>query len=460
MADKLTTYRSMRDADRTPEPVPGAGPLPAGNHDTFVIQEHHARRLHWDVRLERDGVLVSWAVPKGLPLDPTVNHLAVHTEDHPLEYASFEGRIPHGEYGGGAVILWDRGRYVTEKWTESEVKVVFDGTRAQGRYVFFKVRDRDWMVHRMDPSPAGWTAVPVGLRPMLPASGLLPADDKRWSYEMDWGGERALLGAESGRARVEVAGEDVTARYPELRALGEWLGSRACLLDGALVVLDGQGRPSPAALRERRGATGARLRRLVAASPVTYLVGDLLHLDGRDATPVPYRQRRELLKDLLPEGANWALSPVINGGAAALAASRDLGLRGIIAKRRDSPYRPGHRSEDWRAIDNRPVQQVQVGGWVADDEAGTPEALLVGVETEAGLAYAGTVRTGLTAEAKAELAERLPRLARKTSPFLKESTPSVVGVQWVRPSLAGRVSYVDWTRDGTLRRPCWQGLRG
>jgi bifunctional non-homologous end joining protein LigD len=461
MADKLTRYRTMRDPERTPEPVPATGPLPTGNDDTFVIQEHHARRLHWDVRLERDGVLVSWAVPKGLPLDSTVNHLAVHTEDHPLEYASFEGQIPHGEYGGGAVILWDRGRYVLEKWTDTEVKVVFDGARAQGRYVFFRVRDRDWMVHRMDPPPSpDWTAVPVGLKPMLPAAGPLPADDKRWSYEMDWGGERALVGAESGRARVEVGTDDVTPLYPELRALGEWLGSRACLLDGVLVALDAHGRPSPTALRERRGASGARLRRVVTAHPVTYLVGDLLHLDGRDATPLPYRQRRELLNDLLPEGDNWHLSPVITGGEAALTASRDLGLRGVIAKRRDSPYRPGHRSEDWRAIDNRPVQQVHIGGWLPDETADLPGALLVGIETDDGLAYAGTVRTGLTAAAKAELAERLPRLARKTPPFRKDSMPDVDGAHWVRPSLTGRVSHVDWTRDGTLRRPTWQGLRG
>ena len=175
MTDPLATYRGMRDPDRTPEPVPPAGPVPEGNDDTFVIQEHHARSLHWDVRLERGGVLVSWAVPKGLPLDPKDNRLAVHTEDHPIDYGSFEGDIPAGEYGGGTVILWDRGRYELEKWTDREVKVVFHGTRAQGRYIFFQTRGKDWMVHRMDPPPIpDWEPVPVGLPPMTATPGRCP----------------------------------------------------------------------------------------------------------------------------------------------------------------------------------------------------------------------------------------------------------------------------------------------
>jgi len=148
----LSEYRRRRDADRTPEPVPAAGPLPDGNNDVFVVQEHHARRLHYDVRLERDGVLVSWAVPKGLVMDPGTIHLAVQTEDHPMEYAAFAGDIPHGEYGGGHVDIWDRGPYDTVKWTDDEIQVVFHGRRVEGQYVFFRrsrtENTRDWMVRR------------------------------------------------------------------------------------------------------------------------------------------------------------------------------------------------------------------------------------------------------------------------------------------------------------------------
>src|SRR4051794_24710577 len=186
---ELATYRRKRDPARTPEPVPKRSrPQRTGNDDTFVIQEHHATALHWDFRLERDGVLVSWAVPKGLPLDPKRNHLAVHTEDHPLEYADFEGGIPAREYGGGGVVVWDRGTYQTEEWTEDKVKVVLNGARVSGRYVLFRTSGDDWMVHRMDPSPPGWEPLPELLRPMLATASTMPRDESGWSFEMKWDG--------------------------------------------------------------------------------------------------------------------------------------------------------------------------------------------------------------------------------------------------------------------------------
>ena len=346
VSDKLSTYRGKRDASRTPEPVPADGPLPKGDDDTFVIQEHHARALHWDVRLERDGVLVSWAVPKGLPLNPKTNHLAVHTEDHPIDYATFAGEIPHGEYGGGKVILWDRGHYELEKWSDREVKVVFHGARARGRYVFFQTRGRDWMVHRMDPPPdADWQPVPVGLRPMLPVRGELPSGRKRdsWAYEMAWGGIRALVAVEGGRVRVtDARGEDVSAAYPELRGLGPAFGSRVALLDGELIALDRTGRPSQRQLRRRSPRAGAPDRRAAREAPVSYLAYDLVHLEGRDIAELPYRDRRELLEGLGVAGKSWDVAPSLRGDAAeAVTASRDLGLAGVVAKRLDSPYRAG-----------------------------------------------------------------------------------------------------------------------
>src|SRR5207344_3523616 len=169
--DKLSKYRSKRSRERTPEPVPPDGPLPEGNDDTFVIQEHHARRLHWDFRLERNGVLVSWALPKGVPSDPAVNHLAVHTEDHPLEYGSFEGEIPRGQYGAGSMTIWDSGRYETLKWAKDEVKVRLHGQRVTGGYTLFQTGGKHWMMHR-ERQP-----LPPGLRPMLAASWSTPPPD-------------------------------------------------------------------------------------------------------------------------------------------------------------------------------------------------------------------------------------------------------------------------------------------
>src|SRR5437762_5591561 len=184
MADKLATYRGKRDPGRTPEPVPAAAPLPEGNDDTFVIQEHHARRLHWDLRLERDGVLVSWAVPRGIPPDPARNHLAVHTEDHPLEYIDFHGDIPAGQYGAGTMKIWDRGTYETHKFRDKEVMVTFHGERLHGRYVLFHTRGDDWMIHRMDPpEDPDREPMPEHVEPMLARTGTLPRDESSWAFE-------------------------------------------------------------------------------------------------------------------------------------------------------------------------------------------------------------------------------------------------------------------------------------
>ncbi|MGH3739633.1 MAG: DNA polymerase ligase N-terminal domain-containing protein, partial [Micromonosporaceae bacterium] len=211
MPDRLRTYRAKRDAARTPEPVPAAGPAGGdgsrgeGRGDSFVVQQHHARALHWDFRLERDGVLVSWAVPKGIPRDPKTNHLAKHTEDHPLEYAEFTGEIPAGEYGGGTVKLFDRGTYTTEKWRDDEVMVTLSGERVSGRYVLFRTRGDDWMMHRMDPPEPGWEPPPGRLTPMLATPGRLPRSTG-WGYEMRWDGIRAVATVVGGRLELADTG--------------------------------------------------------------------------------------------------------------------------------------------------------------------------------------------------------------------------------------------------------------
>jgi DNA ligase D-like protein (predicted 3'-phosphoesterase) len=255
--DPLETYRSKRDAGRTPEPVPAEGPLPAGNDDTFVIQEHHARRLHWDFRLEHEGVLVSWALPKGVPDDPRTNHLAVHTEDHPLDYASFHGEIPKGEYGGGRVLLWDRGTYETQKWSDREVMVVLHGARVSGRYVLFRTKGKNWMIHRMDP-PADPDAdpLPESLRPIRPEErARLPRDQDKYGFEFAWGGRRRIVFADYGSVRVK----DGAGHEADHRELVD-LGSYRAVFDGELIDSGGQ---------------------------TVYMIFDLLHLDGRSLITAP-----------------------------------------------------------------------------------------------------------------------------------------------------------------------------
>ncbi len=347
MGDRLEEYRRRRDARRTPEPVP-EGPLPEGNDDTFVIQQHHARALHWDLRLERGGVLVSWALPRGVPHDPKDNHLAVHTEDHPLEYADFVGEIPAGEYGGGQVHLFDRGRYATEKWRDDEVIVVFDGTRVRGRYVLFQTHGKNWMIHRMDPPDPSWTPMPDPVPMAARAAERLPAG-RGWAYELDWPGRRAIGSVSGGRLRLVAGQKDITSGYPEVRPLGERLAPTECVLDGVLVAFDGTGRVSREALEPRLSAPDPAS--LAARIPVQYLIFDLLWLDGRTVLDQPYRERRELLDGLGLAGAHWQTPPYFSGGGRdALRTARAQGLPGVVAKRLTSPYRPGERDGTWVAV--------------------------------------------------------------------------------------------------------------
>ncbi|MER5453859.1 DNA polymerase ligase N-terminal domain-containing protein [Micromonospora sp. NPDC002389] len=345
MADRLAEYRRKRDAARTPEPVPATGTGRVGaDRGRFVIQQHHARSLHWDLRLEHDGVLASWAVPRGLPREPGRNHLAVHTEDHPMEYLDFAGEIPAGEYGGGRMIIHDRGTYRCEKWQEREVVVRLRGRRTTGRYVLFAAggRDgRDWMVRRTDPPPPGWTSMPEQVAPMRPTPARrLPADQADWGYELRWDGVRATAYVSGGRLRLLAGdGAEITGGYPWLRAMAEALAPTEAVLDGVLVRIDRAGRVRP--------ARGGR-----STADAQYLLVDLLWLEGVSSLDLPYPQRRELLDGLALAGPHWQTPPWFPGtGAEALRTAREQGLPGVVAKRLDSGYEPGRRSPAWRSVD-------------------------------------------------------------------------------------------------------------
>jgi bifunctional non-homologous end joining protein LigD len=440
--------------------------LPRGNDDTFVIQEHHATALHWDFRLERNGVLVSWAVPKGPPTDPATNHLAVHTEDHPLDYAGFEGEIPKGEYGGGSVSIWDRGTYECEKWTDREVKVALHGTRVQGRYVLFQTGGKNWMMHRMDPPAAGFEPLPTLVRPMLAVlRESLPRDDDAYSYEFKWDGVRAMVYVDGGRPRVLSRNDrDVTGSYPEMRAMAESLGSRQVLLDGELVAMDERGRPSFEALQARMHVTNAaQVRRLTIDTPVTFLAFDVLHLDGASLVEKPYSHRRDVLESLELTGPSWQTPPAfVGGGEAVWQASRDQGLEGVIAKRLDSRYYPGKRSDCWLKLKNVRTQEVVIGGWKAGEgrRKGAIGSLLLGVPGPDGLDYVGHVGTGFTDQMLRDLEQDLAPLRRDDSPFAAAvPRPYAKDAQWVEPTLVGEVAFSEWTREGRLRHPAWRGLR-
>jgi bifunctional non-homologous end joining protein LigD len=465
MSKRLDKYRAKRDFEATPEPAGGAdGEEPGGR---FVVHEHHARRLHWDLRLEHDGVLLSWAVPRGIPPDPKRNHLAVHTEDHPLEYLDFAGDIPRGEYGAGQMHIWDRGRYEAHKLEDDEVIVTFHGDRVRGRYALFQTDGDNWMIHRMDPpEDPDREPMPTHIEPMLATlSKDLPPDEDNYAFEVKWDGVRSIAYIEGGQARFESRrGGDITSRYPELRGLGPALGSTAAVLDGEIVAFEGE-RPSFERLQRRMHVGNERaVRRLMGEVPVVYVIFDLLWLEGHSTLELPYRERRKLLDELAPQGPSWQTPAAHEGdGTALLDATKRLGLEGVVAKRLDSLYEAGRRSRAWLKVKNHNSQEFVIGGWLPGKGARSTSlgALLIGyyesTEPGARLRYAGRVGTGLTETELKRLVELLEPLRRDTSPF--STAPRVKDAVFVEPELVAEVRFTEWTRAGVVRAPAYQGLR-
>ncbi|WP_395244597.1 ATP-dependent DNA ligase [Agromyces sp. MMS24-K17] len=511
-AGPLGAYLSMRSAGATPEPMPASpwgAPAPDGD-PRFVIQEHHARRLHHDLRLERDGVLRSWAVPKGVPDSAGTNHLAVQTEDHPMEYLVFEGTIPSGQYGAGSMTVWDTGTYAAEKWRDDEVIFTLTGRPGGplGRVRLALIRTEgegeksSWLLHRMkeqradaSPQPVTPTASPHALssstpalrvatkesstgaastevgpideRPMLATPGdvgRLPGDD--WALEWKWDGVRILARTEGDAARLGSRnGRDETARYPEFARLGAALRADA-LVDGEIVALDEEGRPSFGLLQRRMNVADPReIAALVASVPVRLLLFDVLEVAGTSTVDEPYAQRRARLERLVRPGSGVPVEvPALADGDAAdaLAEAEALGLEGLVAKRRASRYRPGVRSDDWRKLKVTRTQEVVIGGYRrgTGTRTGRIRSLLVGLPRDDGrLDYAGRVGSGLGERTLDALLAALRPLEVDTSPFAAVPAPDAVDAQWVEPLVVAEIEFGEWTGTGVARHPRWRGLR-
>ncbi|HEY4276969.1 MAG TPA: DNA ligase D [Conexibacter sp.] len=491
--DRLAPYRSKRDFAATSEPAGATVREEAGQR--FVVQQHDATRLHWDLRLERDGVLASWALPRGLPLDPHDERIAVRTEDHPLDYLDFHGEIPQGSYGAGTMAIFDRGTYEAHELTDRKVEVTLHGEhgRALGRYGLFPIgrsggrtsgpKD-EWLIHRMEPPvDPDREPLPQQLLPMLAKAGGLPPrrEDERWGYEVKWDGVRALLWCDHGHVAIRSrTGKEITERYPEVHRIGRALaavGTLEAVLDGELVALDEQGRPSFERLQGRINAgSDAAIRRAARAAPATFIAFDLLHRDGRSLLAQPYEHRRTALAELELNGPAWRAPAFHRGhGQELLAATREQRLEGVVAKRLDSRYEPGRRSGAWVKLRNRLRQELVIGGWLEGEggRSGRIGALLVGDRDGPGapLRYAGRVGSGLTESQLDTLATRFAQLARRDSPFAPRPRPrprSTRGAgpdpiprtaHFVEPLLVADVEYTERTSEGLLRQPVLKGLR-
>lgn len=481
----LQAYIDKRSADRTPEPVPESpqAAAAAGGLPRFVIQEHHARRLHWDFRLERDGVLVSWAVPRGVPPDGTRNSLAVMTEDHPLAYGSFAGDIPAGEYGAGTVTIWDEGVYELEKWRDAEIIATLDGRPGGGlggraRIALIRTggegEKSSWLLHRMDaaapapgsPPPAPATAEPPArIAPMLatPATPARARDAvRRWRgapwVEAKWDGIRALGIWDGERLRLRArSGADITEKYPELTGGRLDLGPEPAVLDGEIVALDASGRPSFTRLQSRMNLTrSSEIAREAPRTPVQWYLFDVLSYAGADAAELPLAQRRRIL-ERLPVAPPVVLPPVFDDLDAALAASRALGLEGVVVKDPGSRYRAGARDERWLKVKHTRTQEVVIGGIRPGRRA--IASLLVGIPGPEGIRYAGRVGTGFTDRDFARLDALLAPLRTDEVPFIGVPAADASDALWVRPDIVAEVEYAELTPGGILRHARWRGLR-
>ncbi len=472
--EPLTRYRAKRDFAATPEPSgDGAGAQP-GERPRFVVQQHHATRLHWDLRLEHDGALASWAIPNGIPADPAENRLAVRTEDHPLEYLDFHGDIPKGEYGAGTMTIWDHGTFEVHKWEDNKVEVTFHGERLHGRYGLFPIgRDAaakdDWMIHRMSPpDDPDREPMPERVLPMLARLGAtLPPDQERWSFEVKWDGVRAIAYAQPGRLRLESRNlKEITAAYPEVRGILDDLGMHEAVLDGEIVAFDysdpAHPRPSFERLQRRMHVTSpSSVRRLAVSTPVVYAIFDLLYLDGHSLMDLPYRDRRARLEGLELGGGAWRVPAAHPGhGAGLLKATGEQRLEGIVAKRLDSRYEPGRRSGSWLKIKHTLQQELVIGGWLPGEGRRTARigALLMGYYRDGDLVYAGRVGTGFTEATLDLLTRRLEPLRRDSSPFARAPRLPREAV-FVEPELVAQIEFREWTGEMVMRAPSFKGLR-
>jgi bifunctional non-homologous end joining protein LigD len=419
-------------------------------------------------------VLVSFAIPNGLPEAPKDNRLAVHTEDHPLEYLEFEGDIPKGQYGAGSMRIWDRGSYEELKWEPRKIEVRLHGERLQARYALFPI-DKDeapknWMIHRMDPPADDAAAAPLPdkIVPMMARPATLPRDDGNWAFEVKWDGVRAICHSEPGRMRLHSRNLlDITPRYPEIGRLNRALSHHRAVLDGEVVALDADGRPSFGALQRRMHVSSeTAVRRLAKEVPVTYVIFDLLWLDGHSLMDLPYSERRARLAELeLGGGGNgrWQVPDYVVGhGEQLLAATEEQGLEGVIAKRLDSTYQPGQRTPSWLKVKHTARQEVVIGGWVPGDGKRRDRigALLAGVRDDDGsLRHVGRVGTGFTEAELDRLAELLRPLERDDSPFAPGGPKIPRGAIFAEPELVAEVEFREWTDGGQLRAPSYKGLR-
>jgi bifunctional non-homologous end joining protein LigD len=454
---RLREYERKRDRKKTPEPF--GERARSDTRPIFVVQRHDARRLHYDFRLERDGALASWAVPKGIPLEPGQRNLAVHVEDHPLDYAGFEGEIPQGQYGAGQVEIWDKGTYeLVEEKKDGGLTVRLEGERLQGTWTLVPAKlsgdPKNWLLikkrdEQVVERPRGHYA------PMLATLAKELPKGPGWLFEGKWDGYRTIAYFRGGDPNLRTRrDQDYTERFAAVaRELPRALRTSDCVLDGEICAIDEQGRTSFSAMQK-------------GGYPLVYYVFDLLELEGMPLIDLPFVERRERLDGILDRrNRTVQLSETFEDGRALEQAARQQGLEGVMAKRAQSRYEPGRRSREWLKVKpGKQRQEFVIAGYTKGQgrRAGRLGALILAVNRGGELHYVGNCGTGFTEPEIDKLLKLLRPLERPTSPF--PAVPKMPRIRkgdvvWVEPKLVCEVEFVEWTHDGHLRAPSYQGLR-
>ena len=515
----LKEYSRKRSFDKTPEPKPAPAAPAASPGNYFCVQRHDATRLHYDFRLEVDGTLKSWAVPKGPSLEPLAKHLAMHVEDHPLDYGGFEGNIPKGEYGGGSVMLWDRGSYellgdgpAPAQIERGDFKFRLHGEKLRGEFALVLMRGRgkgnEWLLIKKKDAEAqpGWNIedharsvltgrtqqeiaenlpppqpptpnpqsrsfptgavkapMPQSVPPMLATLATHPPSGDSWLFEVKWDGVRALcfIGGDQGDNDLRIlsrSGKRCDRQYPELSVLPRQVKASQAILDGEIAVLDDKGRASFSLIQPRISVTDANsVAHLSRSAPVNLFLFDLLYLDGYDLRAAPLEERKRLLSEIVVPSDRIHVSDFFTvDGAAMLEAARANGLEGIVAKARGSKYE-GRRSRDWIKVKVVTSDDFVIGGFT-HGERDYFSSLVLGLYDGEKLTHAGQVGTGFNERSLKEIYGRLEPLITKKRPF-SGTVKALRDVTWVQPELVAEIKYLEITPDGLLRAPVFVGLR-
>jgi DNA ligase D-like protein (predicted ligase)/DNA ligase D-like protein (predicted polymerase)/DNA ligase D-like protein (predicted 3'-phosphoesterase) len=456
-AEQLEAYSKKRDFTKTPEP---AARVIDDSGNNFVVHRHHASHLHYDLRLEQDGVLKSWAVPKGLPPHPGVKRLAVQTEDHPREYLTFDGRIPKGQYGAGEMWIYAFGKYQITKDKKDGFYFRLSSKEVNGEYRIYKIKQKEWLLERVDAPQIEY--LHGNILPMLSESGDAPPAGDEYIYELKWDGIRALIYLEDGQVRIVSRNQnDVTAQFPELLQ-GEKAFRATCgVFDAEIVSLDKQGKPVFKKVINRLMSRGeSTISKQSKSNPVNCYIFDCLYLDGRPLINEPLLKRREWLKDAVRHDTPYRLSEIVEDGKALFDAAKLHDLEGIMAKSKSSKYLPGKRSPNWFKIKIRQTAEVVIIGYTKGkgDRENTFGALHIAERNNGDLEYRGKVGTGFDDGTINDIFRQVKKLEEIKKPVKVKLPDDKVSI-WVEPELIAEVTFATMTADRIFREPVFLRMR-